>query len=270
MKVNVYFHNLFCGVLFAVLILSCSNSNPTGPSGSNALSDAQISISTNIIELSNENDESFFTISNSGDKDLNWNLSSKPEWLTLSKTSGYVSNHRDTVFVQVILDDLEFGDFSGKINITSNGGNGSINVTLSYQALVEVFPGIGAAKIKLGDTVGKIVDTHGGGYFLISIFTSGGQWSHGISYNEKGLYFGGIRTSSSSLSRSDKTYYISVDAPYKGVTEELIGIGSTLDDLLVAYGEPDTIKTGSYYYETIGIEFDYDSDSTYVEQMSIY
>jgi len=62
---------------------------------------------------------------------LNWSITSKPEWVSLSKTSGTVEFWPDTVFISPIYEGLSYGTLNGNIVITSNGGTANIRVSLT-------------------------------------------------------------------------------------------------------------------------------------------
>ncbi|MBN2092307.1 T9SS type A sorting domain-containing protein, partial [candidate division KSB1 bacterium] len=75
-----------------------------------------------------------FIIRNSGNSDLNWNISasnSEP-WLTsISPESGSLaSNASQTVIVTVNRQNLFEGSFQNNLNITSNGGNATLSISI--------------------------------------------------------------------------------------------------------------------------------------------
>jgi len=78
-------------------------------------------------------------ISNSGEGELSWEITDKPNWLETSKSSGIVTNDNDTV---VVIADVnqELGTYSGTINIESNGGNQIVEVSLIIDIWVEATP----------------------------------------------------------------------------------------------------------------------------------
>lgn len=74
-----------------------------------------------------------FTIRNTGDGTLEWNLTEDVPWLTCSVNSGTVlgGNDSDTVNVTVDRSALAGGEHSGDIAITSNGGSATVTVVVT-------------------------------------------------------------------------------------------------------------------------------------------
>ena len=76
-----------------------------------------------------------FNIANSGSGTLNWNISEDKPWLSVSPNNGSTTTETDIITVTVDRTGLSDGDYSAQINVTSNGGNETVNVTM------EVAPG---------------------------------------------------------------------------------------------------------------------------------
>ncbi len=72
-------------------------------------------------------------ISNTGEGKLSWQITSKPDWIEVSKSSGTVTTSRDTVVITANVNQ-EIGTYSGTITIKSNGGN--IDVAVYWNASV--------------------------------------------------------------------------------------------------------------------------------------
>jgi Fe-S cluster assembly iron-binding protein IscA len=70
-------------------------------------------------------------ISNNGDGVLTWNVAADQGWLSTSPTSGETTTETDQVAIMVDRNDLEVGDYSGSITITTNGGTATIPITLN-------------------------------------------------------------------------------------------------------------------------------------------
>ena len=69
-----------------------------------------------------------FDIWDFGTGTLTWFLSDNYDWLTYSPTSGSSTGEHDTIIVQVNTTGLE-GSYTGSVDISSNGGNGTFTVT---------------------------------------------------------------------------------------------------------------------------------------------
>lgn len=60
-------------------------------------------------ESSEEELESQLILSNSGRQELVWNISNKPDWLVISKTSGSITTKPDTLIITAQINNLNFG-----------------------------------------------------------------------------------------------------------------------------------------------------------------
>jgi hypothetical protein len=139
-----------------------------------------------------------------------------------------------------------------------------------------VFPGIGAAKVKLGDSFAQIRSVHGepevrGGYQ--SSLDSTKYDIYWITYTAKGIkvYLKDVAYSSG-LKETDISLEIVVMSPYNVKTDKGIGIGSSINQLITAYGQPGSITTISnktwYDYQTLGIDFGIQSSA--IITMGVY
>ncbi|MBU1101170.1 MAG: hypothetical protein KKA84_12285 [Bacteroidetes bacterium] len=70
------------------------------------------------------------TIFNKGEGILNWQLSPTENWILLSKTSGSSENDSSKIQVTVAHQGMLPGEYRGTIDITSDGGTGSIDVLM--------------------------------------------------------------------------------------------------------------------------------------------
>lgn len=256
-------------IALITILFSCGKkeSSPTGPENTTP----ELSVNTSSLSFSIDNDEAFLIITNIGGGELSWNIIGKPEWIDISKVSGQLTNEADTVMVTANTD-LDIGDYSGEISINSNGGTAVVNILLSIKAKIEIFPGIGAAKMKLGDTYNELEQLYGNPDSHLYFHYSTGETWHYLYYNSIKAVFE-IFNYSLSFYNNDTIISISVEYPYDGLTDKLIGIGSSLNDIVVAYGEPPEINTGytNYYkYESLGINFYYDENDTLVTEIKVY
>ncbi|GAB3697783.1 hypothetical protein GCM10027592_22250 [Spirosoma flavus] len=91
------------------------------PAATLAVSPANLSFGTTSTEQT-------LSLSNSGGGTLTWSVSSNPNWLSASPTSG---SNNGTVTVRVNRSGLASGSYTGSIQVTSNGGTSTIPVTMS-------------------------------------------------------------------------------------------------------------------------------------------
>ena len=114
--------------LLAIFGIGCSGG---GDDNGNGASTAELYVSVDYIDFdANTNVDDFF-IQNDGDDDLNWSLSVSENWLSCSPTSGsLVTFDYEYVDVTVNRTGLADGTHTANINITSNGGNHTIEITL--------------------------------------------------------------------------------------------------------------------------------------------
>ena len=99
--------------------------------------------------------ETTFQIWNSGDMTLYWQLNDEYDWLTYYPMNGSTEpiEPPETIHVYINTTGLEPGFYSGKINITSNGGNGTFNVTFIVRgAILEYHPKFYYGDILQGET----------------------------------------------------------------------------------------------------------------------
>jgi N-acetylneuraminic acid mutarotase len=115
-------------LLFVLLFTSCSKEKPP-----------ELKVSDTELSFTTYPDKKPFVISNNGEEELSWQISGKPDWVELSKSSGKITTNDDTVMISVDIDQA-VGTYSGKINISSNGGNKDITITLEIGIWQERIP----------------------------------------------------------------------------------------------------------------------------------
>jgi len=99
-------------------------------------------------------------------------------------------------------------------------------------------------------------------------FTSG-EYLHLLSFKETGIAFFLINYSSN-IYNTDIPYKIYAFDPFEGNTEKGITFGNSLSLVESAYGTPERISSGTYYYDTLGISFGANDTDTLVEEIYIY
>ena len=146
------------------------------------------------------------------------------------------------------------GDFTITLQAIGGGGVDSASIKIRILApAAETLPGAGAAKIKIGDIVGTLMSVHGSSAMVFHTFLFGlHMWT--FQYSAKGLKFYSEVVNSSipgaTYSSMTKISSIQLAAPYSGVTEKNIGIGSSQAEAEAAYGSANGIP---------GIKFTYTS-----------
>lgn len=94
-------------------------------------------LSQNSIDFGNDATTLTFDISNNGSAALTWQLSEDASWLSCNPTSGTTqAGEKSSIVVNVDRKGLERGNYSQTIAVSSNGGSGIINVSMSVQGLM--------------------------------------------------------------------------------------------------------------------------------------
>lgn len=94
-------------------------------------------LSQNSIDFGNDATTLTFDISNNGNAALTWQLSEDASWLSCNPTSGTTqAGEKSSIVVNVDRKGLERGNYSQTIAVSSNGGSGIINVSMSVQGLM--------------------------------------------------------------------------------------------------------------------------------------
>lgn len=107
-------------------------------------------LSQNSIDFGNDATTLTFDISNNGSAALTWQLSEDASWLSCNPTSGNTqAGERSSIVVNVDRKGLERGNYSQTIAVSSNGGSGIINVSMSVQGLMI---SISPAELDFGST----------------------------------------------------------------------------------------------------------------------
>ena len=87
-------------------------------------------LSENSLNFGEETTELSFIISNSGNGELNWSLTSSDSWISANPTSGTITTNTENITVNVSRSGLSPNTYSGSISVDSNGGNQSVSVTM--------------------------------------------------------------------------------------------------------------------------------------------
>ena len=116
---------------------------------------SQLSITSTSIYFTKFENSKILVISNSDSGELSWEITEKPDWIEVSKSSGQVTTGTDTVIVTANYS--QAGEYSGTIIIESNGGDKEISVSMNITIWVKKEDMPTARSSHIGATVnGKI------------------------------------------------------------------------------------------------------------------
>lgn len=125
-----------------------------------------------------------FDVTNSGNGDLDWSVVDNKEWLTVTPATG---TNAGTVNVFVDRTNVDYGNYSGQIDITSNGGNKVIIVKMEKSQAnsapsvsFDITPGKGDLDTNFElDASGSVDDNDPLATLLIRV-----RWENGGSFSE--------------------------------------------------------------------------------------
>lgn len=99
-----------------------------------------LSLSNNSLDFGTETTKLAFEISNTGVAAMKWQLSENAAWLDCNPTSGTVQvGEKASVVVTVDRAGLARGTYAQTIAVTSDGGSGIVNVSMSVQGIAVEF-----------------------------------------------------------------------------------------------------------------------------------
>ncbi|MBN1464184.1 hypothetical protein JXA02_00385 [candidate division KSB1 bacterium] len=210
----------------------------------------KLKVENGVINMDRHYRYSELVLINEGGGELDWKITARPAWLKFDADSGTVYGHPELIPFRAQVQLLEYGEYTDKVYIQSNGGDFEINVYLSYEREVEVYAGVGAANINLGDTYLMVERLYGKPTSSGYVRPEKTVFIHNVDYSDLGLEFR-IKNNSPILFGSGEVGYIRMLAPYDGLTPESIGIGSLSSDLVTAYDQPIEKNGGEWRYEEI-------------------
>lgn len=124
-----------------------------------------LNLSASSLDFGDTDDLRTLTIENTGLQDLNWSAAADQTWLSLSSNSGTVSPASSSdINVNIDRTGLADGDYSGVVSFTSDGGDASIDVTMTVV-------GNGAGNDADNDGIPDAVDADDDNDGLIELFT---------------------------------------------------------------------------------------------------
>ncbi len=100
-------------------------------------STGDLALSQNSVDFGNDATTLTFDISNNGNAPLTWQISEDASWLSCNPTSGTTqAGEKSSIVVNVDRNGMERGFYSQTIAVSSNGGSGVVNVSMSVQGLM--------------------------------------------------------------------------------------------------------------------------------------
>ena len=136
------------------------------------------------------------------------------------------------------------------------------------ESLELITPKEGITQIKFGDTAQKVFDTYG--VVPDSFGGTGGVFQHFLIYGNEGLIFYLEDSGFEELNLNLEVIRIVCNANFKAETPEGIKVGSTRNEVISTYGEPDKISTFfGEDYDTLGLNFEYNDANELVTQITI-
>lgn len=245
MKKNIQFKSILLFTTISILISCQKEKEPV----------ASFSLSKTIAEIG---EEIVFTNNSQDATTFQWNFGDGNTSAIESPVHSYQNEGRYTV----------------SLTATGEGGNNTATNDIEITVPKNIIPGVGAmnialeerwqsAKTKLGGDITKY------GFILVSI-GGGSVIIHPVESKSKGILLYLISANHSvTMSDNDIVFLISLDDNFIGQTEKQIRMGSTLSDVMTAYGTPDNHDSIKKIYEyKIGIDFYYNTSSQ-VNQMYI-
>ncbi len=155
------------------------------------------------------------------------------------------------------------------VALGDEGKDSTTQIITIIEPPVEIFLGKGAAGVNRGEPLSKAIDLYGNDYHE-DIQSGSGNYTWTITYKARGLQFRTFRTLGEDSKLKAKIQWILLMAPYKGITDKGIGIGSARADVEKFY--PGTYFSGSGgpdWYMTEGNIFRFSGDNVFWIQIGL-
>ncbi len=247
--------NIEYGIYDDSIVLSTSNEQAEIPVRLNFEAPV-LTINEEVFNLDRYTYSTSLHIQNTGGGELHWRITEIPSWLRANKWEGKIRPGSDQIFFWATTENLEYGYYDDNLVIESNVGSHKISCFFLYRREVEVYPGVGAALMEIGNTVSMLREQWGdpssNGYDRPekTVFL------HWLYYSNLGVKFWFPATQPTLWNNVDMDK-IEMVPPYDGLTPDEIGIGSTFKDVKQAYGEPDSFDSEeNVHVYDIGIKFE--------------
>lgn len=113
----------------SVLVNGCCDTIPGLPWCSE--DEPELAVSPASLDFGSNTNSMNFTITNAGTGTLTWNLSKDQNWISYDVDNGSTTGETDQVTVSVDRTIAEYGNQSGKVMVSSNGGSFDLTVVLT-------------------------------------------------------------------------------------------------------------------------------------------
>ncbi|WP_300366968.1 S8 family serine peptidase, partial [Hydrogenimonas sp.] len=100
----------------------------------------ELDLNTTTLDFGATEDTMQFTLSNTGEGNLTWQIEPLPEWLNAAPQSGTVEAGSDRRVTVSVDRNRPAGDYAHTMQITSNGGNAEINVSMQVLPALQITP----------------------------------------------------------------------------------------------------------------------------------
>ena len=256
MKQTIILTTLTC--LF--FLIGCDSTSPQA----DILTDAQN------LAFSDEIDQDTLILRNDGDAPGDWRVIQHPSWLQTNKTNGTLEPGQTEAVTLTADLNQDVGMYDDLMLLEIDGNEISIMASLVITRAIDIFPGLGAGGLEIGDSYSKVINSYGTSSSQLGLPIDGG-FLHLVRYDDQGIDFFAL-SGNGILISSSPIVGMNIYDPYNGVTIERIGVESSLDELTMAYGQPDEIDRDfrSYSYRTLGISPRYDIGEQYIEEILIF
>lgn len=219
----------------------------------------QLSIDKDRVYFTNNDISETIRISNAGDIELEWNISTDILWLEQDYLSGKVSGKSNTTITLNAIKYMEPGVYSSSIVLTSNGGDRNINAEMDLDFKPGIFHGVGLENININDSYDVVTNKYGSPDKIRKTFIEELLiYEHIVEYFSSGLGFY-FYTEDDKLNIWDPIVAIGILDPFNEVTTHNIGITTPMKYVEYCYDKPDDILSYNdidvYIYPSLGIDF---------------
>lgn len=132
---------------------------------------------------------------------------------------------------------------------------------------IQILPGVGITGIEIGKSAQQAIDLYGS--VAPSFGSINGQYTHFLTYFDKGVLVYCESSTSDTFSPTMKVESITLQAPFSGKTDNGIGIGSTKAAVEAAFGAP--VNSSTFFGDTFsnGLIVEYNDAGTIVEEITV-
>jgi hypothetical protein len=98
----------------------------------------ELSVSVTSLDFGSTSTSLPFTIMNTGEGTLTWSVSENSNWMSVNPGNGSVSDNQSSVTISVDRSNLDPGDYSETVTVTSDGGSATVQVSMTVEGPVLV------------------------------------------------------------------------------------------------------------------------------------